>query len=174
MPSSLREIGNICNTPDQQRLRRFLDEHSYLIRIPVKVDDKYVLQYYVPNWMGDFFFDPNRSRCLYSASLVINECQKAIEGFILDPNPNFYDNDDPVSFFMPTLTPSGEVPIGNIANATYLLENARNGSDTGRHVLLLFLEYLSEIHWFDIYNRGMEQRCLTNRIIHWICTILVG
>jgi hypothetical protein len=71
MLRSLREIGNICNTPDQQRLR-LVDELSYLIHIYQKVNGKYVLRYYLPNWMRGFFFDPNRSRYLYSTSLVVN------------------------------------------------------------------------------------------------------
>jgi len=171
-PRSLREIGNICNTPDRQLLRRFVDEHPYLIRIHRKVEDKYVLGYYVPIWLRDFFFDPDRSRYLYSTSLVIDKCQKAIKRLILDPNANFHKDDNLVYFFMPTPTPSGEIPISNIANATRLLESARNGPD--RNELLRFLDYLSKIHWFDIYNRGRDQRHLTNRIVHWVCTTLVG
>ena len=120
--------------------------------------------------MHVFFLDPTRSRYLYSTSLVIDECQKTIEHHIPGPAP--YPYYGLVHFF--TLTPklSGEIPIGNIANATYLLESARNGSDRRR--LLLFLEYLSEINWFDIYHRGWEQRHLTNRIAYWVCTTLVG
>jgi len=124
--------------------------------------------------MRDFFLNPNRSRYLYSTSLVIDECQKIIKHLIFDPNPHFHTSrfDDLLYFFMPTPTPSGEIPI---ANATHLLESARNGSD--RHELLLFLEYLSEIHWFDIYNRDWHRTCerdLTNGIVHWLCTTLVG
>ena len=171
-PRTLKEIGSICNTLDRQRLRRSVDEYPYLIRIPIKVEDKYVLQYSVPHWIRDFFFDPtDRSRYFYSTSLVIDKCQKAIKSLILDPNPDSYDDNGLVYFFVPTPTPSGEIPT-DIANATCLLEGARNGSD--RNELLSFLEYLSEIHWFDTYNRGQGQRYLTNGIVHWVCTTLVG
>jgi hypothetical protein len=177
--SSLKEIGNFCNTSDRQHLRRFVDGLSYLIRTRAheKVKDNYVLGYYVPNWMRnlrDFFFDPNRCRYLYSTSLVIDECRKAIESLILDPNPDSYKTHGLVHFFTPTpsLSPSGENPVSNIANATRLLKSATNGSD--RNELLLFLKYLSEIHWFDIYNRGWGPRYLTNGIVHWVCTTLVG
>jgi hypothetical protein len=166
MSGTLKQIGNICNTPDRQRLRRFVGEHSYLIRTHIKVEDKCVLGYHVPNFLRTFFFDPNRSRYLYSTSLVIDKCQKAITSLIFDPNPDFHNYRALVYFFTLTPTPSGEIPIGNIANATRLLESARNGSD--RHELLLFLKYLSEIHWFDIYNKGWRQRHLTNRIVHWV------
>ena len=159
MPRTLRQLGDIYNTPDQQRLRRFVDEHSYLIRIHKKVKDKYVLGYSVPNWLRGFFFDPNRSGYLYSTSLVIERYQKAIKTLTLDTNPDSYKNNGPVYFFTPTLTPSGEIPIGNITNPIY-------GSD--RQELLLFLQSLSEIHWFDIYNRGWDQRHFTNRIVHWV------
>ena len=166
MSSSLRET---CNTLDQQCLSRFVDEHSYLIRIPLKVADKYVLQYHVPIWIRDFFLNPNRSQYLYSTSLVIDECQKAIKHLILDPYLDFYKNEGLIDFFTPTPTLSAEIPI---ANATRLLEGARNGSD--RHELLLFLENLSEIDWFNIYNGDWVRRRFTNGIVHWVCTTLVG
>ena len=61
-PKSLREIGNFCNILDQQCLRKFIDEHSYLIHIRHKqIKDKHVLGYYVPHWLCDFVFDPNQS-----------------------------------------------------------------------------------------------------------------
>ena len=169
MSSSLREIGNTCNTLDQQCLSRFVDEHSYLIRIPLKVADKYVLQYYVPIWIRVFFLNPNRSQHLYSTSLVIDECRKAIESLILDPHPTLHKTKNLACFFTPMPTPSGEIPV---ANATRLLESATKGSDTNE--LLLFLEYLSKIDWFDIYNRGRSRRHFINRIVHWVCTTLVG
>jgi len=123
--------------------------------------------------MRGFFFDPNRSRYLYSTSLVIDKCQKAIKSHILDLDPVSYKDDSLVCFSIPTPTSTSEIPIGNIANATHLLEGAINGSD--QNELLPFLKYLSEIHWFDIYNRGGSQRCLTNGIVHWVCTTtLVG
>ena len=169
-PRTLRQIGNTYNIPDRQLLKRFVDEHSYLLRMHEKSNDKYVLRYYAPMWTSDFFFNPTRSRYLYSISLIIDECQKAIKHQLLDLNPHSYANYGLVHFFTPTSTPlSGEIPI---ANATHLLQSARSGSD--RHELLLFLEYLSEIHWFDIYHRGWGQRCLANRIMYWVCTTLVG
>jgi hypothetical protein len=116
----------------------------------------------------DFFFNPNRSQHLYSTSLVIDKCQKAIKSLILDPNLDCCDNNNLVDFFMPTLA-----LFSNATNATHLLESATNGSD--RHELLLFLKYLSEIDWFDVYwHRGPGERDLTSAIMHWVCTTLVG
>lgn len=160
-PRSLREMGNFCNFLDQQRLKRFLDEYSYLIHIQHKhIKDKHVLGYYVPHWLCDFFFDPHRSQSLYSASWVINECQHAIEGFIA---PNSVSH-SPLHFFMQ--------PHGKISDATHLLEYVKEGYNNSD--LLHFLEYLSEIHWLDIYTRGWHQRGLTHGIIHWLCTTLVS
>jgi hypothetical protein len=135
------------------------------------MDNRYVLGYYVPIWIRDFFLNPTRCRYLYSTSLVIDKCQRAIKSLILDPNPEFTKTTNLAHFFMLPPTPSGEI---SIANATRLLESARNASGSDGHELLLFLEYLSEIHWFDIYNRGWGHRHLTNRIVHWACTTLVG
>ena len=172
---SLREIGNVCNTLDRECSTRLAYEHPYLIRIYEQVENKYVLGYYVPNWRRDFFLDPNRSRYLYSTSLVIDKCQTAIKSLILDLNPDpFYDH-GVTSFFTPTLLPFRAMLIEGMANATRLLESTRNGSD--RNELLLFLKYLSEICWFDIYCRACSvwsQRHLTNGIVHWVCNILVG
>ena len=166
---TLRKIGNICTTLDQQGLRRFVDEHPYLIPIFTRVNNKYILGYNNPIWMHNFFLDPNRSQYLYSTSLVIVKCQKAIKSIILDPDPEPFEPSGLLNFFLPTLTPFHKIPI---ANATHLLESARNGSD--RNELLLFLDYLSKIHWFNIYNGGPGKRHLTNRIAHWVCTTLVG
>jgi hypothetical protein len=172
-PSSLTELGNICNTPDRQHLRRFVDEHSYFHRMQHrKANGKYVLNYYVPVWMGGFFLDPIRSRDLYSTSLVIDKCQKAINSLFLAPNDPRFNSNSLECFFMPTRTEPGDIPIDNIANATRLLESARNGSD--QNELLLFLEYLSKIHWLDIYNGNEDQRHFTNGIVYWVCTTLVG
>jgi len=137
-----------------------------------RANGKYVLNYYVPVWMRDFSLNPNRSRYLYSTSLVIDTCRKAIKSLILDPTPHSHSR-GPVAFFIPMrLTLSNVVPIGNIAPATHLLESAGNGSD--RNELLLFLEYLSKIPWLDLYNGNEEQRHFTNGIVHWVCTTLVG
>jgi len=169
-PRSLREIGNICNIPDRQRLR-FVDEHSYLICIHPWVKDKYVLSYYIPMRTRDFCFDPNRSPYLYSTSLVIDKCREAIKSLICDTSPYFRENVVLVHFFMPTLF--GKMPtVRNIANATRLLESATNESD--RKELLLFLNYLSGIHWFGVYNGGRGRRHFTHGIVHWLCTTLVS
>ena len=160
----------ICCDIHREDRRRFLREHSYLICAHEEVEDKYVLEYYVTNWMLDFFLDPNRCRHLYSTSLVIDVCRETIQILILDPDP-FSFNGDLVEFFAPTLPV--ELISGRLANATHLMESAAR-SESERHELLLCLKDLSEIHWFDIYNRGQGQRRLTNGIVHWVCTTLVG
>ena len=161
VPKSLREIGKFCNIPDQQRLRKFVDEHSHLIHVRHKqIQDKHVLGYYVPRWLCDFFFDPNRSQRFYSTSWVIDECQQAIEGFIAPNNVSHF----PRFFFM--------LPHGEISNATRLLEHVRKGSN--KNDLLLFLGYLSKFHWLDIYTSSRDHRDLTYEIIHWVCITLVS
>jgi len=160
-PRSLREIGNFCNILDQQHLKKFIDEYSYLIHTQhKKIKDRHVLGYYVPHWLCDFFFDPYRSQSLYSTSWVIDQCQQAIEGFIR-PNSVSYS---PLHFFMQ--------PDGEISDATRLVEHVREGYNS--NALLHFLEYLSKIHWLDIYSRGWHQRGLTHGIIHWMCITFVS
>ena len=150
------------NALDRQLLKRFVDEQSHLIDVePTKVEDKYVLQYFVPCWLNAFFFDPNRCRNIYPTSLVISECQRAIEASIT-PNSSSYP---PSVFFS-----SGR--SNTISFASRLLDHVKNGPDSDD--LLLFLRYLSEIHWLDVYTQGPPQRGLTHGIIYWVCTTLVS
>jgi hypothetical protein len=169
IPSSLRKIGNICNMPDQQLLRRFIDENLYLIHIQhIKVTDKYVLAYCTPRWLRAFFFDPNRSRSFYSTSRIIEKCQAAVKS-VLDPNHDIHCM-ALIPFFTPTIY--GDIAIGKISNATRLLESVRNGSNSNE--LLDFLGYLSEICWLDVNFGDVIQKALAIEIAQWVCITLVG
>ena len=158
MPQTSKEIVRICNLPDRSLLGRFMDENSHLIYIGAGLKGKgkkLVLTYYLHHWLHGFF-DLNHSQSLYLSSLVITKCQWAIERFI-EPK-GFYMLS---SFFQSKLNfgHGGEIPT-----ASHLLEHVKNVSD--RNELLLFLKYLSKVHWLDIYNRGQDQRCVTNGILH--------
>jgi len=160
-PKSLREIEAISNnTLDRQHLRKFVDEHLPLIlhRRHTKHKNKHLLGYSVSHWLCNFTFDPNRSRSLYSTSLVTRVCQRAIDGFI-EKNSGF----NPKEFF---------VQYDEISDASRLLEHAKNGPDSDD--LLLFLQYLSKIQWLNIYTQDWEGRFLTYAIIQWVCTTLVS
>jgi len=154
-----KEIETITHMPDQQHLKRFVNEHSILIHTQhTNDDDRPLLEHSIPRWLYDFTFDPNRSRSLYSTSLVTSKCQQAIEAFVAG------DSDScPLLFFL---------QYDEISNASRLLEHAKSGSDSDD--LLLFLRYLSKIHWLDMYTRGGEERALTNEITQWVCTTLVS
>ena len=143
-----------------------MDKHSHLIFIQHGYNEditRRVLLYYLPRWLRGFFFDPNRSRNLYSSSWVIDKCQRAITSFT--ERDRDYQCSSLLSFFTPT-------NYREISDARRLLEHIRNGSDSSH--LLPFLRCLSEIHWFDVYTAGYTQRRLTNRIVHWLCTTLVS
>jgi hypothetical protein len=176
---SLWEIAKICNIPDRQLLKRFVEEHTFLIHTrPKKVEGKHVSAYYVPRWLRGFFCDPNRSRCFYSTSWIITKCFHTIEEY-LGPDRVYHSL---VPFFVPTKYreisfASGDIVVPDIAvhgisDATCFLEHVRNGSD--RNHLLRFLGKLSEIHWLDIYSESWAHRRLANEIVHWVCTTLVG
>jgi len=166
----LREIGNICNIPDRHVVKRFVEEHAFLIHTrPKDVEDKCVLGYYVPHWLRGFFFDPNRSRCSYSTSWIIVKCFKnAIEQY-LRPDSDFYPL---LPFFAPARYDEisfgdivvRDIAVDGISDASRFLEHVRNGPD--RNDLLRFLGHLSKIHWLDIYTRGWARRYLTNDIVH--------
>lgn len=169
IPRSLRKIGNICNMPDQQLLRRFIDENLYLIPIQhTKVTDKHVLAYCTPRWLRNFFFDPNRSRSFYSTSRIIEKCQAAVKS-VLDPNHDIHCM-ALIPFFTPTIY--GDISIGKISNATRLLESVRNGSNSNE--LLDFLGYLSEICWLDVNFGDAIQKALAIEIAQWVCITLVN
>jgi len=176
--TSLREIGNICNIPDRQLLKRFVEERTFLIHTqPQKVEDKRVLEYYVPRLLRGYFFDPNRSRCSYSTSWIIAKWfEHAIEEY-LQPDSHF-----PLlfSFFAPAKYVQlsigdivfRDIAVDGISDASRFLEHVRNGS--ARNDLLRFLGNLSDIHWFDIYTGGFAQIYLANEIVYWVCTTLVS
>jgi hypothetical protein len=160
---SLREMGNISNISDRQLLKRFIEEHSLpAIYKPEDRRFKYVLAYYVPDELRDFIFDPIRSRCFYPTSWIIDKCQWAMKE--LQSNPQFHS-----SFLLDFFQPCAVV---GVSDANRLLEHVRNGSDNND--LLLFLKYLSEIHWLDFYTRGWYGRQVANGIVRWVCTALVG
>ena len=159
---SLREMGTICNNPDRQLLKRFAEEYS----LPVIYEHrnlKHVLAYYIQHELHDFLFDPIRSRCFYPASSIIDKCQWAMKELVSNPqSPSSFLSD----FFQGRQTAVG------ISDASRLLEHVRTGSDDND--LLLFLRYLSEIHWLDFYTRGWYERRVANGIAHWVCTTLVS
>jgi len=177
---SLRKIGDICNIPDRRLLKRFIEEHAFLIHTrPNRVEDKHVSAYYVPRWLRGFFFDPNRSKCSYSTSWIIAKCfEHAIEEY-LRPDSHLPAL---LPFFVPARLGIDEfsfsdivvrgIAVDGISDATRFLEYVRYGSD--RNHLLRFLRNLSEIHWLDIYTAGWAHTDLANDIVHWVCTTLVS
>jgi hypothetical protein len=179
-PRSLREIAKICNIPDRQLLKRFIEEHTFLIHTrPKKVEGKHVSAYYVPRWLRGFFFDLNRSRCFYSTSWIIRKCFHAIEESLQPASDSGFEL---LPFFVPTTLCHEiicgdivirDIAVNGISDASRFLEHVRNGSD--RNHLLRFLGNLSEIHWLDIYTTGgAAARDLVNEIVHWAYTTLVG
>jgi len=159
-PKTLGEIETSTNTLDRQRLRMFVNEHSFLIHTQYSNDSgEHYLEYTISCWLCDFIFDPNRSQSLYSTSSVTSECQRAIELFIAE-DADYH----PAAFF-------ASDRLG-ISDASRLLEHVKDGFDS--HYWLLLLRYLSKIHWLDIYTRGWEGRTLTNGIMEWVCMTLVS
>ena len=155
---SLKEIGNIYPTLDQRLLRRFVEQHSYLIHITHKmVNNKHLLAFRVPSHLCNFFFDPDRCRSIYSPSWVLDKCQQAIKRFIGESG-RIHDPSTPLFFTQTKFSSS-------------LLEHVRNETDSND--LLLFLGYLSRIDWLNIY-KYWAKRQLTHAIAHWVCTTLVG
>ena len=159
-----KEIETITHMPDQQHLKRFVNEHSILIHTQhTNDDDRPLLEHSIPRWLYDFTFDPNRSRSLYSTSLVTSKCQQAIEAFFAGKNDFCRLHDH---FF-------SQYSYDEVSDASHLLEHSKTyGSDSGD--LLLFLRYLSKIHWLDIYTRGVMESELTNEITRWVCKTLVS
>jgi hypothetical protein len=158
-------MRSICDIPDQQLLKRFAEEH-FLKVIYTQQKFKHVLAYYVPRGLREFFLDPVRSRCFYPNSWIIDRCQWAMKAAAsqLESNVHFHSN-----FLINFFRPQAAVVI---SPASRLLEHVRNGSDNND--LLLFLRYLSEIHWLDFCTRSWGGRRVAIGIVHWVCTTLVG
>jgi hypothetical protein len=66
-PEASQEICRICNIPDSHLVKRFLQEQSFLFHTwHAQHGKKLVFTYSAPLQLRNFFFDPGRSRHLYS------------------------------------------------------------------------------------------------------------
>ena len=95
-PRTLSAICRICNIPDSHLVKRFLQEQSFLFYTRyTPLGTKPILTYCAPLQLCNFFFDPGRSRHLYSASWIIGKCWEAVECAI-NSQSEFPNTRDPV------------------------------------------------------------------------------
>jgi len=174
-PRTLSEICRICNIPDSHLVKRFLQERSFLLHTWYTQDvTKLVLTYSAPLQLRNFFFDPGRSRHLYSAPWVIERCWEAVQGVIKsqsnlvgDPVLSFQFAFGLCHFF----TPKKDCQFSS-ASLMLSAESIRNGSDSDS--LLGFLKFLSRIPWLDICFNGHLNGLWTPAIANWVCKSLVS
>jgi hypothetical protein len=136
---------------------------------------KLILTYYASHQLRNFFFDPQRSRHLYSVPWIIGKCWDALEcalemqinneshGPLFSLNTAFGLE----KFFLPKQG-------CQISSASLMLaaETIKNGSDSNR--LLGFLKFLSRIRWLDISFHGESGETCTQAIAQWVCIALVS
>ena len=166
---TLLDIGEVCNIADPQLVKRCLQEYSCLFYIKTKRDGaKCILTYHAPNELRNFFFDPGRSRHLYSAPWIIEKCWDNLQcalGMQLKFNHYCFDIFDISEFFVPS---QGR----QIPSATLMIsQSIKNGSDMD--ALLWFLKFLSRIRWLDCFGSPID-RTFTKAIAQWVCTALVS
>jgi hypothetical protein len=170
MPRSLQKLGDMCNIPDQKLLGRYIKNQFYLIHTKhEKIEGKCVLVYYAPCWLRSFLFNSTRSHSFYPISLIIGNCQKAIQQVLelkQGCSHNLFHRSLCI-FFTPLI-------YNGISGAGHIIESARNEPNSNKSLALRFLRFLSEIHWLDFYLVDHQKTCLANAIVQWVCITLVG
>jgi len=165
-PRTLLEICRICNISDSRLVKRFLQEQSFLFPTRyIRNGTKLVLAYTAPHQLRNFFFDPGRSRHLYSAPWVIGICWEAVECATTEISLQLAYG--LCHFFMP-------MKDRQFSRASLMLsaESIRNGSDSD--ILLGFLKFLSRIPWLDICFSHHWNKIWTSAIANWVCKALVS
>jgi hypothetical protein len=168
---TLLEISTICKIPNPQLVKKFLQDHSFLLhtRAYFHRDRVPVLTYCVPSQLRNFFFDPGRCRHLYSMPRIIGKCWEAIKDvFEVKPTSNS-------TFFARGLREffiSSHHRDCQMSGASLMLsENLRNRS--GDDNLLRFLGLLCKMPWDTCFD-SKELRVCTLPIAQWVCETLVS
>jgi hypothetical protein len=168
-PRSLSGICRICNIPDSHLVKRFLQEHSFLFHTwHAQHEKKLVFTYSAPRQLHNFFFDPGRSRHLYSAPLIIGKCWETVEQASTSQDSQLHRSVYGLHHFF--IAKEG----CQFSRASHMLsaESIRNGSDSDS--LLAFLKFLSRIPWLDIWYSNHWNTIWICAIANWVCKSLVS
>ena len=171
-PKTLLEISRIYNIPNLPFLKSFVREHSFLfqLRIRRRYSEKAVIRYSAPFQLRNFFFDPGRSRHLYSVPWIIGKSWEAVKcAFQVQIPPTYHSLGSAFGL-------QGFFKLNQycqISGASLMLsaESIRNGPDDNN--LLRFLESLCRIPWHTCLDSSKGANC-TLAIAQWVCKTLVS
>jgi hypothetical protein len=165
---TLLEISRTCNIPNAQVVKSFLQEHSFLFHMQRSDEEDEVLAYSAPFQLRNFFWDPGRSRHLYSMPWIIDKCWEAIERALEMRHFGWYTA---ALFYF--FSPKQDCQISG-ASRLLFAESIRNGLDDVN--LLRFLGFLCRIPWVDTWFSGDQSgsEACTLAIAHWVCEALVS
>jgi len=176
-PKTLTEISMNYNISNPQLVKSFLQEHSFLFRLTIlnimsKEGSLFrhaaTLAVSAPFQLRNFFFDPGRSRHLYSIPWIIDKCWEAVKCSLRVP-PTYHSSESAFglrNFFIPNQD-------CQISGASLMLsaESIRNGPDDDN--LLRFLGSLYRIPWDTCFS-SYESYVCTLAIARWVCKTLVS
>ena len=177
-PGTLLEMCRICNVPDPQLVKRFLQEKSFLFHAQYKKNGKRLVRAFsAPLQLRNFFFDPGRSRRLYSVPCIIGKLWEGV-GVVLGKqlkgdiwSSHFWRL---ISGLRNFFTPKEDCQI---SSASLMLSAASIGNRSDSDSLLGFLAFLSKIPWLDIWftaGRSADSEFCATAIAQWVCIALVG
>jgi len=170
-PKILTEISMHYNNSNPQLVKSFLQKHSFLFRLTMILVTRPLygcIAVSAPFQLRNFFFDPGRSRHLYSIPWIINKCWEAVKCSLRVP-PTCHAFEPAFglrNFFIPNQD-------CQISGASLMLsaESIRNGPDDDN--LLRFLGSLYRIPWDTCFS-SYESYVCTLAIAQWVCKTLVS
>jgi len=169
VPKTLLEISRIHNIPNLPFVKCFVREHSFLFQLRIRRSyrEKAVLAYSAPFHLRKFFFDPGRSRHLYS---IIGKSWEAVKCALQVQIPPTYHSLGSAFGLQGFFIPNQHCQISG-ASLMLSTERIRNGPDDNN--LLRFLESLCIIPWHTCLDSSKGANC-TLAIAQWVCKTLVS
>jgi len=171
-PKTLLEISRIHNIQNLPFVKSFVREHSFLFQMRIRrgYRKKAVLGYSAPLHLRKFFFDPGRSRHLYSIPWIIGKCWEAVKCALqVQISPTYHSLGSAFGlqgFFIPNQ--DCQIPGASLMLSA---ESIKNGPDDNN--LLRFLESLCRIPWHTCLDSSEGAEC-TLAIAQWVCKTLVS
>ena len=135
-----------------------------------------VRAYSSPLQLRSFFFDPGRSRRLYSLPCIIGKLWEGVEVVLGEQLKDGIRSYKFISGLRNFFTPKEDCQF---SSASLMLSAASIGNRSDSDSLLGFLAFLSRIPWLDIWftkpnGRPADSEFCATAIAQWVCIALVG
>jgi hypothetical protein len=178
-----RPVINICkmwNIPDALNVQNFLFENSHLIcsEFYLPILERYyghkTVTYSASRHLHQFVTDPSRAQHLYQHfwTLRVRKCHEAIQQVIRRINPSgdqedeFMDEDYRLAL---GIREYFEQNYGISSSSAGILDLQGVENDAAHTTLQIFLEFLAEVPWAQVFLATEASTMLTFVIASWVC-----